>query len=77
MIEFNIICPKDIQTPNNYNIWISEMQLLLQINGIDDYVIKDKLKIKFNSNIPYIKNQNHLKVIYFESLLKSLLQKQS
>jgi hypothetical protein len=40
MVELNNICMKDILTPDNYNIWISEMELLLQIKDIDNHVLE-------------------------------------
>ena len=39
-----IIATKDLLTRDNYRLWLQEIDLLLTINGVGDYIRKEKIK---------------------------------
>jgi uncharacterized protein YktA (UPF0223 family) len=49
----NAVCTKHLLNNNNYRVWLQEMELLLGIHEVDDYVYSEKL--------PTIKKANQVK----------------
>jgi len=35
---------KDLLTKDNYKFWLEEIDLLLSVNGVDDFIYKEKIR---------------------------------
>jgi len=45
------VATKDLLTKENYKLWLQEIDLLLTINGVDDYINEEKIKYIDKSEI--------------------------
>ena len=67
----NVTSTKVMLMKDNYNIWLPDMEMVLQINGVIEYIDKRLLKTLQKDEIPENKRNNHIKVrnthiLYYE-----------
>jgi len=53
---------KDLLTKDNYKFWLEEIDLLLSVNGVDDFIYKEKIRSIDKSKIKKENISNYTKV---------------
>jgi len=62
MIITNVTSTIVMLMKDNYNIWLPDMEMVLQINGVVEYIDERLLKPIQKNEIPENKRSDHIKV---------------
>jgi len=78
----NVTSTKVMLTKDNYNIWLPDMEMVLQINGVVEYIDERLLKTIQENEIPENKRSDHIKKVrnshilyYEEQVTKEMIRK--
>jgi len=77
----NVTSTKVMLTKDYYNIWLPDMEMILQINGVVEYIDERLLKTIQENEIPKNKRSDHIKVrnshilYYEEQVTKEMIRK--
>jgi len=67
------VATKGLLTKENYKLWLQEIDLLLSINGVDDYIYEEKIKYIDKRKIKKEDISKHKKVKRRENLYNDII----